>query len=163
GGIAVIRVGAATETEMKERKALLEDALHATRAAIEEGILAGGGVALLRALPALEKLKLEGDERFGAEIMAKAIQAPAKQIAENSGKDGAIVCRQILKESGSYGYNALKDSYGDMVESGIVDATKVTRTALLNAVSVATLLLTTDAIVTTKPEEAEEENPEDYD
>jgi len=163
GGIAVIRVGAATETEMKERKALLEDALHATRAAIDEGVLPGGGVALLRTKPALEKLKLEGDAHFGVEIMAKAVTAPARQIADNAGKDGAIVTRRLLKEKGSYGYNALTDKYGDMFEFGIIDATKVTRSALQNAVSVATLLLTTDAIVTSKPEEDSDGGEEDYD
>ena len=163
GGIAVIRVGAATETEMKERKALLEDALHATRAAIDEGVLPGGGVALLRTKAALDKLKLEGDAQFGVDIMVKAVTTPARQIADNAGKDGAIVTRHLLKEKGSYGYNALTDKYGDMFDFGIIDATKVTRSALQNAVSVSTLLLTTDAIITSKPEEDEDGGEEDYD
>mgnify|MGYP001287918404 CR=1 FL=1 len=163
GGIAVIRVGAATETEMKERKDLLDDALNATRAAIEEGVLPGGGTALLRALPALEKLKLEGDEAFGVEAMQRAIVAPARQIAENAGKPGAVVAREILKGKGAYGYNALTDSYGDMFDFGIVDATKVTRSALENAVSVATLLLTTDAVITTKPDKGEDDHDHDHD
>ncbi|MCB9881634.1 MAG: chaperonin GroEL [Planctomycetes bacterium] len=163
GGIAVIRVGAATETEMKERKDLLDDALNATRAAIAEGVLPGGGTALLRALPGLDKLKLEGDEAFGVEAMKRAIASPARQIAENAGKSGAVVAREILKGKGSYGYNALTDSYGDMFEFGIVDATKVTRTALENAVSVATLLLTTDAVITTKPKDEDDDHDHDHD
>ncbi|PIE23766.1 MAG: chaperonin GroEL [Planctomycetota bacterium] len=161
GGIAVIRVGAATETEVKERKALLEDALHATRAAIEEGILPGGGVALLRTLKAIDKLKLEGDEQLGVELMKQVVQAPCRQIADNAGVDGAVVARNLLKEKGSYGYNALTDKYGDMIEFGVVDATKVTKSALTNAVSVATLLLTTDAIVTSKPEDDEDDDMHD--
>ncbi len=166
GGIAVIRVGAATETEMKERKALLDDALHATRAALEEGILPGGGVGLLRTLPVLEKMKLEGDEQFGVEIMKRAVRAPAVRIAKNAGKEGALVVRQILKNKGAYGYDALHDRYGDMFEMGIVDAAKVARAAVQNAVSVATLLLTTDAIITTKPEKEEggsDGDEDDYD
>ncbi len=163
GGIAVIRVGAATETEMKERKALLNDSLQATRAALEEGILPGGGIALLRTLPKLEKVKVEGDEVFGIEIMKKAVVAPLRTIAENCGKDGSMVSRQVLKQKGSYGYDGLADRYGDMFEMGIVDAAKVTTSALTNGVSVATLLLTTDAIITTKKEENEAEGGEDYD
>ena len=165
GGIAVIRVGAATETEMKERKALLDDALHATRAAIEEGILPGGGVALLRTLPALEKLKAEGDAQFGIDAVKTAIQQPIRKIAENAGKSGAVVARNVMSQKGSYGYNALTDTYGDMLEFGIVDATKVARSALENAVSVAALLLTTDAIVTSKPEEDDDDDHDhdDYD
>ncbi|MAE75816.1 MAG: chaperonin GroEL [Planctomycetes bacterium] len=163
GGIAVIRVGAATETEMKERKALLDDALHATRAAIEEGVLPGGGVALLRTLPALDKLQMEGDQRLGVETMKLAVQAPLGTIASNAGKPGAVVARTVLKEKGAWGYNALTDEYGDMFDFGIVDATKVTRSALENAVSVATLLLTTDAIVTTKPEADEGDDNDDDD
>ena len=162
-GSAVIRVGAATETEMKERKALLDDSLQATRAALEEGILPGGGIALLRTLPKLEKLKLEGDQAFGVEIMKKAVAAPIRTIAENCGKDGSMVARQVLKEKGSYGYDGLHDRYGDMFEMGIVDAAKVTTSALANGVSVATLLLTTDAIITTKKEEEDTEVGEDYD
>jgi chaperonin GroEL len=163
GGIAVIRVGAATETEMKERKALLDDSLQATRAALEEGILPGGGIALLRTLPKLNKIKAEGDEAFGIEIMKKAVAAPLRTIAENCGKDGSMVSRQVLKQKGSYGYDGLNDRYGDMFDMGIVDATKVTTSALTNGVSVATLLLTTDAIITTKKEDEETEGGEDYD
>jgi len=163
GGIAVIRVGAATETEMKERKALLDDSLQATRAALEEGILPGGGIALLRTLPKISKLKVEGDEAFGIEAMKKAVAAPIRTIAENCGKDGSMVSRQVLKEKGSFGYDGLGDRYGDMFEMGIVDAAKVTISALTNGVSVATVLLTTDAIITTKKEEDEAEGGEDYD
>ena len=163
GGIAVIRVGAATETEMKERKALLDDALNATRAAIESGVLPGGGTALLRTMPKLDKLQLEGDEQFGVDALKRAIQAPARQIAENAGMSGAVVAREIMKGKGAFGYNALTDSYGDMFDFGIVDATKVTRSALENAVSVATLLLTTDAVITTKPEGDDEGDGDDYD
>ena len=151
GGIAQINVGAATETEMKERKALVEDALHATRAAIEEGILPGGGVALLRASAVLTKEKATGDEAHGIEILARACQKPIKVIASNAGKDGAVVARKVSGGKGSFGYNALTDQFGDMYEWGIVDPTKVTRTALQNAVSVATLLLTCDTIITEKP------------
>ncbi len=164
GGIAVIRVGAATETEMKERKALLDDSLQATRAALEEGILPGGGIALLRTLPKINKLKVEGDEAFGIEAIKKAVTAPIRTIAENCGKDGSMVSRQVLKEKGSFGYDGLGDRYGDMFEMGIVDAAKVTMSALTNGVSVATVLLTTDAIITTKKEEDEEaDSGEDYD
>ena len=153
GGIAVIRVGAATETEMKEQKALLDDALHSTRAALEEGMLPGGGTALLRALPSLKKVEVTGDEVHGIEILEKVLEAPVRMIAENAGKDGAVVARNVRKGKGAYGYNALTDKYGDMYDFGIVDATKVTRSALINAASVASLLLTTDAIITTQPEE----------
>ena len=153
GGIAVIRVGAATETEMKERKALLDDALHSTRAALEEGMLPGGGTALLRALPSLAKVEVTGDEVHGIEILETALQAPVRMIADNAGKDGAVVARNVRKGKGAYGYNALTDKYGDMYEFGVVDAAKVTRSALQNAASVAALLLTTDAIITSQPEE----------
>jgi len=149
----VIRVGAATETEMKERKALLDDALHSTRAALEEGMLPGGGTALLRALPSLAKVEVTGDEVHGIEILETALQAPVRMIADNAGKDGAVVARNVRKGKGAYGYNALTDKYGDMYEFGVVDAAKVTRSALQNAASVAALLLTTDAIITSQPEE----------
>ena len=149
GGIAEIRVGAHTETEMKERKALVEDALHATRAAIAEGILPGGGVALLRAGQALAKLDLEGDAHFGVELMKSVVQKPVRQIAENASVDGAVVARKVLaNKSASFGFNALTREYGDMIAFGVVDPTKVTRSALQNAVSIASLLLTTDCVVT---------------
>ena len=157
GGIAVIKVGAATEPEMKELKARIEDALHSTRAAMEEGILPGGGVALLRAAAALEKFKSnDQDEQAGIEIVRHALQRPLKQIAENAGKHGALVARAVLDGKGkSWGYNALTDTYGDMYEMGVVDPLKVTRTALQNAASVAGLMLTTDVIIT----KAEDDTP----
>ena len=149
GGIAEIRVGAHTETEMKERKDLVEDAMHSTRAAIAEGILPGGGTALLKAAKALNKLKLDGDAQFGVDLMKKVVQTPVRTIAENAGIDGAVVARRVLAEkSATHGFNALKNTYGDMLDAGVVDPTKVTRSALQNAVSIASLLLTTDCVVT---------------
>jgi chaperonin GroEL len=149
GGIAEIRVGAHTETEMKERKALYEDALHATRAAIAEGILPGGGVALLRAGKALDALTMTGDAAFGVELMKTVVQKPIRQIAENAGVDGAVVARKVLaNKSPTFGFNALTREYGDMFDAGIVDPTKVVRSALQNAVSIASLLLTTDCVIT---------------
>jgi chaperonin GroEL len=154
GGIAEIRVGAHTETEMKERKALVEDALHATRAAIAEGILPGGGTALLKAGTALDKLKLEGDAHFGVELMKTIVQRPIRQIAENASADGAVVARKVLaNKSTTFGFNALTREYGDMIGFGIVDPTKVTRSALQNAVSIASLLLTTDCVITDAPKD----------
>jgi chaperonin GroEL len=154
GGIAEVRVGAHTETEMKERKALVEDALHATRAAIEEGILPGGGTALLKASKALESLKLDGDAAFGVDLMKNVAQKPLRTIAQNAGLDGGVVARKVLAGKGvNFGYNVLTDEYGDMIEFGVVDPTKVTRTALQNAVSVATLLLSTDCVVTEAPKD----------
>ncbi len=149
GGIAEVRVGAHTETEMKERKALVEDALHATRAAIAEGILPGGGTALLKASHVLDKLDLSGDAAFGVELMKAVAQKPVRTIAENAGVDGAIVAKKVLaNKSATFGFNALTQAYGDMLEFGVVDPTRVTRSALQNAVSVATLLLTTDCVIT---------------
>jgi len=157
GGVAQINVGAATETEMKERKARVEDALHATRAAIEEGIVPGGGVALLRCLAALDKVKTVGeDEATGVAIVGRALHEPAKQIAANAGYEGAVVVRNILAKEGAYGFDVDKGEYGDMLKAGIVDPTKVTRTALQNAAAVAGLLVTTDACVATKPEAKDE-------
>src|SRR5216110_3040761 len=153
GGVAVVRVGAATEVEMKEKKARVEDALHATRAAVEEGIVPGGGVALIRASQSLKEVKLPGDRRLGVEILKKALELPARTIAENAGMDGSVVARNIRKNAGNYGYDANEERYGDMVEFGVIDPTKVVRTALLNAASVAGLLLTTEAMVAEKPEE----------
>ena len=153
GGIAEINVGAATEPEMKEKKARFEDALHATRAAIEEGILPGGGVALLRARKALDDLKLKGDEVLGVDILRKALVAPLRQIAQNAGAEGSVVQHTIEKNaSATFGYDALTDTFTDMYEAGVMDPTKVVRTALQNAVSVAALLLTTDCLVSDIPE-----------
>ncbi|HSG98911.1 MAG TPA: chaperonin GroEL [candidate division Zixibacteria bacterium] len=152
GGVAVIEVGAATETEMKEKKARVEDALHATRAAVEEGIVPGGGVALLRAAKVIDSLKLEHDELIGARIVKKALEAPIRQIVANAGMEGSIVVNKVATEKASFGYNARTDTYEDLVEAGVIDPTKVTRTALENAASIASLLLTTEAVVTDAPE-----------
>src|SRR6202453_3672619 len=154
GGVAVIKVGAATETEMKEKKARVEDAMHATRAAVEEGIVPGGGVALARCVPALDKLKLEGDEQIGVNIVKRAITEPLRQIAENAGEEGAIVIGKIHdSKDNNYGYNALTGEYEDLVKAGVLDPTKVVRTALTNAGSIAALMLTTEALVADIPEE----------
>ena len=152
GGVAVIHVGAATELEMKEKKARVEDALHATRAAVEEGIVPGGGVALVRALRALDKVQVVGEQAHGVAIIREAIQEPVRAIAANAGIDGAIVVHKVAEGSGSYGFDAQTETYGDMFEKGIIDPTKVTRTALQNAASVAGLLLTTEAVISQKPE-----------
>jgi len=148
GGVAVIKVGAATEAAMKEKKARVDDALHATRAAVEEGVVPGGGVALIRCLGALEKLKLKGDEAHGKEVIQKAIQAPLFWIATNSGEDGAVVVSEVRAGEGSFGYNALERKYQDLIKAGVLDPTKVVRSALQNAASIAGLLLTTDTLVT---------------
>jgi chaperonin GroEL len=153
GGVAVINVGAATETEMKEKKARVEDALHATRAAVEEGIVAGGGVALLRCQPAVEKLELEGDEAIGVQIVMRALEAPLRQLTDNAGLEGSIVVQEVKKAKGSKGYDVARDNYCDMVQAGIIDPTKVTRSALQNASSIASLLLTTECMITDIPEE----------
>lgn len=156
GGVAQVNVGAATESEMKERKARVEDALHATRAAVEEGVVPGGGVALLRTRKSIEALNLKGDEQIGAMIVWRAIEAPLRQIAENAGKDGAVVVQNVLaKSKAGYGYNAATDVYEDLTEAGVIDPAKVTRLALQNAASVASLLLTTDAIVSELPSDPE--------
>ncbi|MBM4082959.1 MAG: chaperonin GroEL, partial [Planctomycetes bacterium] len=159
GGVAVIKVGAATETEMNEKKARVEDALHATRAAVEEGVIPGGGVACIRAIPAVEKLKdrLRGDEKLGADIIAKALEIPARTIAENSGAHGAVVASEIAEKETNVGFDAATGEYVDMLKAGIIDPTKVTRSALQNAASVAGLLLTTETMVTELKEEHEEE------
>ncbi len=153
GGVAKILVGAATESEMKERKARVEDALHATRAAVEEGILPGGGVALLRASTSVKAKDLATDEMVGYNIIVKACRAPLTQIAANAGKDGGIVCEKVAEGKAAFGYNALTDVYEDMVKAGVIDPTKVTRTALQNAASVASLMLTSDALVADIPKE----------
>jgi chaperonin GroEL len=153
GGVAVIRVGAATEVEMKEKKARVEDAMHATRAAVEEGIVPGGGVALLRARASLDGLKLDEDEQAGVNIVRRAVEEPLRWIARNAGADGAVVLEKVRDAKGPYGFNAATDEYTDLIKAGIIDPTKVVRTALQNASSVAGLLLTTEAMVAEKPKE----------
>jgi chaperonin GroEL len=156
GGVAQINVGAATEAEMKEKKARVEDALHACRAAVEEGILPGGGVAMLRTLPALDKIKTSGDEKIGVDIVRRAVVAPIKQIAENAGLDGSIVAQKVMEsKERNFGYDALRKEYGDMIKFGVIVPTKVERAALQNGASIASLLLTTDAIVSEIPEKKE--------
>ena len=156
GGVAQINVGAATEAEMKEKKARVEDALHACRAAVEEGILPGGGVPMLRALPALDKVKASGDEKIGVDIVRRALVAPIKQIAENAGLDGSIVAQKVMdSKEKNFGYDALRKEYGDMTKFGVIVPTKVERVALQNGASIASLLLTTDAIVSEIPEKKE--------
>ncbi|MDD5009003.1 MAG: TCP-1/cpn60 chaperonin family protein, partial [Syntrophorhabdaceae bacterium] len=152
GGVAVINVGAATESEMKEKKARVEDALHATRAAVEEGIVPGGGVALLRCVSVLEKMKLSGDEQIGVDIVKRALEEPLRQIAFNAGLEGSVVVENVKKEKTNIGYDVLQADYVDMIDSGVIDPTKVTRTALQNASSIAGLLLTTECLVTDIPE-----------
>ncbi len=155
GGVAVIQVGAATEVELKEKKLRIEDALSATRAAVEEGIVPGGGTALLRSIPALDSLKLEGDEKIGANIVRRALEEPVRQIAHNAGLEGSVIVEQVKKESGNRGYDAANNQVVDMVEAGIVDPAKVTRSTLQNAASIAAMLLTTEALVADKPEKKE--------
>tara|TARA_B100000586_G_scaffold139170_1_gene100854 strand:- start:120 stop:1748 length:1629 start_codon:yes stop_codon:yes gene_type:complete len=152
GGVAVINVGAATETEMKEKKARVEDALHATRAAVEEGIVPGGGVALLRTRPTIEKLQLEGDQQIGVSIISKAVEAPLRALAANAGLEGAVIVQEVLESKGNTGFNVATEKYEDLVKAGVVDPKKVTRTALQNAGSIAGLLLTTECLITEIPE-----------
>jgi chaperonin GroEL len=152
GGVAVIKVGAATETEIKEKKARVEDAMHATRAAVEEGIVAGGGVALLRAIPEIENLRLEGDKQIGVNIVRRALEEPIRQIANNAGWEGSVVVQKVKDLKGNEGFNADAERYEDLVQAGIIDPTKVTRSALQNAASIAGLMLTTEALVTEIPE-----------
>jgi chaperonin GroEL len=155
--VAQINVGASTEVELKEKKARVEDALHATRAAVEEGIIPGGGVSLIRVKKKLEGQKVSEEEQFGRDVVLKALEQPLKCIAENAGEEGAVVLRNIWKEKTSYGFDASKATYGDMFEFGIIDPAKVTRSALENGSSVAALLLTTDCIVTDLPKKDDEE------
>ena len=153
--MAIIKVGAATETELKEKKARVEDALHATRAAVEEGIVPGGGVALIRVMPAVEALikTLSGDEKTGAQIVLRALEEPMRQIVNNAGEEGAVVVDKVAEsKEPNYGYNALTGKFEDLVKAGVIDPTKVTRTALQNAASIAALLLTTEALVCEIPE-----------
>src|SRR5581483_4010359 len=157
GGVAVIKVGAATETAMKEKKARVEDALNATRAAVEEGIVPGGGVALLRASAAVEALKLEGDEKVGAQIVKRALEEPIRQIVENAGLEGSVIVEKVKADTRpTWGFDAETMQFVDMMQSGIIDPTKVERCALQNAASVAGLLLTTEALITDIPEEKKE-------
>jgi chaperonin GroEL len=151
GGVAVINVGAATETEMKSKKARVEDALNATRAAVEEGIVAGGGVALLRCTSVLEKLQVQGEEVFGVNIVRRALEEPVRQIADNAGHEGSVVVDRVKNEKGAVGFNAETEKYEDLTKAGVIDPTKVVRFALQNAASVASLLLTTEAMVAEKP------------
>ena len=159
GGVAVIKVGGATEAEMKERKARVEDAMHATRAAVEEGIVPGGGVVCLRAMPAVEEVlkKARGDEKLGVQAVLRALEEPIRQIAQNAGRDGSVVVHEVREMPKTHGFNALTGEFGDMIKMGIVDPAKVTRTALQNAASIASLMLTTDVMVTDLPDEEEED------
>ena len=159
GGVAVINVGAATETEMKEKKARVEDALNATRAAVEEGIVPGGGIAFIRCLPVLSKLKLEGDDQLGVNILKRAMEDPIRQIANNAGLEGSVVVEKVKEEKGAFGLNAETGQYEDLVKAGIIDPTKVTRFALQNAASVSALMLTTEAMVAEKPKEEPQAPP----
>jgi chaperonin GroEL len=156
GGVAVINVGAATEIEMKEKKARVEDALNATRAAVEEGIVPGGGVAFIRTLPALAKLKLEGEEQSGVNLVMRALEEPIRQIVNNAGAEGSVVVEKVKGEKGAFGYNAEKNEYEDLLKAGITDPTKVSRFALQNAASVSSLLLTTEAMIAEKPAEKDD-------
>jgi chaperonin GroEL len=153
GGVAVLNVGAATEIEMKEKKARVEDALHATRAAVEEGIVPGGGVALIRSISALDTLKLEGDQQIGVAIVKRALEEPTRQLATNAGKEGSVIVEKVKAKEGAVGYNVMTEKIEDMIAAGITDPTKVTRSALQNASSIAALLVTTEAVVVEKPEE----------
>ncbi|PYV13766.1 MAG: molecular chaperone GroEL, partial [Acidobacteria bacterium] len=152
GGVAQIKVGAATETEMKEKKARVEDAMHATKAAVEEGIVPGGGVALVRCIPPLEKLKAESDEQIGINIVKRALEEPLRLIAQNAGWEGAVVSEKVRTNNNTnFGFNAQAETFGDLVEAGVIDPTMVTRTALQNASSIASLMLTTEALITEIP------------
>ncbi len=155
GGVAVIKVGAATEVEMKERKSRVEDALAATRAAIEEGVVVGGGVALLRAIPAVHALKLEGSARVGADIVARALREPLRIIAENAGLEGQVVVNEVIEAKGDHGFDAATETYGNLVERGVIDPTKVVVSALVHATSIATIVLSTDALIADAPEREE--------
>jgi chaperonin GroEL len=159
GGVAVLNIGAATETEMKEKKARVEDALHATRAAVEEGIVAGGGVALIRAAAALDLLKLDGDEKIGVDIIRRAVEEPLRWIVQNAGMEPSVVANEVKNHKGAYGFNAFSCKYEDLLAAGVIDPTKVARTALENAASIAGLILTTECIVTEKPKEEKEAAP----
>ena len=154
----MIKVGAATEVEMKEKKARVEDALNATRAAVEEGIVPGGGVALIRLSAALDSLQLNDEQRFGVQIIRRSIEEPLRQISANAGREGSIVVNKVREGSGAFGYNAATDVYGDMLEMGVIDPAKVVRCALQNAASVAGLMLTTEALVAERPKDKKSDN-----
>jgi chaperonin GroEL len=158
GGVAVIKVGAATETEMKEKKARVEDALHATRAAVEEGIVPGGGVALIRAQAALADLKVDSEQQFGISIIRRACEEPIRQIAANAGEEGSIIVQKIREGKGTFGWNAATGEYGDLLEMGVIDPVKVVRSALQNAASVASLMLTTEALIADRPKDEKKES-----
>ena len=155
GGVAIIKVGAATETEMKEKKHRIEDAVAATKAAVEEGIVPGGGVALIRAMKSLDNVDAIGDERIGIDILRRALEEPLRMIAENAGADGGVVAEHVKAGEGSFGYNAATDSYEDLVAAGVIDPAKVTRSALQNAASIAIMIITTEAAVTEIPKKEE--------
>jgi chaperonin GroEL len=159
GGVAVLNIGAATETEMKEKKARVEDALHATRAAVEEGIVAGGGVALIRSAASLDSLKVEGDEKIGVDIIRRAIEEPLRWIVQNAGMEPSVVANEVKSHKGGYGFNAFSCKYEDLLAAGVIDPTKVVRSALENASSIAGLVLTTECIVTEKPKDEKEAAP----
>jgi chaperonin GroEL len=160
GGVAVINVGAATETEMKEKKARVEDALHATRAAVEEGIVPGGGVALVRCVKALDEIKLKGDEKVAVNILKRALEEPIRQLATNAGLDGSVVIQKVKEaKEAAFGYDVQKDTYGNVLEAGVIDPTKVTRNALQNASSIASLMLTTESLITDIPEKDKPQMP----
>ena len=164
GGVAIIQVGAATEVEMKEKKARVEDAMHATRAAVEEGVVAGGGVALIRAAAALADLRVSGEEKIGLQIVRRAMEEPARRIASNAGHDAAVVLERIRSGKGAFGFNAAREEFGDLISEGIIDPTKVVRTALQNAASIAGIMLTTEAMIAEKPEDKKGAEPDaDYD
>ena len=158
GGVAVVKVGAATEVEMKEMKARIEDALHATRAAIEEGIVPGGGVALLRSIASLDDVKVTGDEATGLQIVRRALQEPARKIAHNAGFDGSVVVKKILENKGDFGFNALTCEFEDLVKAKVIDPAKVVRVAVENACSIAGLILTTECVIADKPKEKKDED-----
>jgi chaperonin GroEL len=159
GGVAVLNVGAATEVELKEKKARVEDALHATRAAVEEGIVPGGGVALLRSIPMLDKVKVDADQKVGVQIIRRALEEPMRQIVNNTGLEGSVVVEAVKGKTGAQGFNALTEKYEDLIQAGVIDPTKVVRIALENAASVAALLLTTEALVAEKPKEEKNHPP----
>jgi chaperonin GroEL len=159
GGVAILKVGAATETEQKEKQHRVEDALEATKAAVEEGIVVGGGVALLRCLSVLDQVETSGEEKIGINILKKALEGPLRQIAINAGKEGSVIVDEVKKHQGYFGYNAASDTYEDLVQAGIIDPTKVTRSALQNAASIAGMLLTTEAVITDLPEREDKKTP----
>jgi len=162
GGVAVITVGASTETELREKKDRIDDAVHATKAALEEGIVAGGGTMLIRAIPDLEKLKVEGDQKIGVEIIRRALTEPTRQIALNAGKEAGVIIDRVIREKGNVGYNAKTDSFEDLVVSGVIDPTKVVKNSLMNAASIAGMVLTTEVMVADAPKESKGSEEPDF-